>query len=246
MIESLLYGLFTFLLTGMGASMIFIERGDPQRFLSIALGFAGGVMVSASFFSLLLPAIEILGQGEVISGFKISFGFILGVLLLRGLDYLVPHLHPGLPPTEKEGLDLPLQKSILLFLAVTIHNIPEGLAVGVGKSFELALAIGLQNIPEGLALALAFRVAGLSKGLSFSYGFFSALVEPIFSFLGATTVAITNTLLPYAMSLAAGAMIFVTIEEIIPTAQRINSPDQTSFGFALGFLTMLILDTGLS
>ena len=247
--KALYYGLLTFFLTGLGASLIFLTRGNPRKFLSLSLGFAGGVMVSASFFSLILPSIKIFGEGSIISALKLSFGFILGVAILRLLDIITPHLHPGVTSLEKEGPAIQLKKSVLLFLAVTIHNIPEGLAVGVSLTLELALAIGIQNIPEGLALALAlalaFRAAGLSKFQSFFYGFVSAIVEPIFSLLGAFLIDISKFLLPYAMSLAAGAMIFVVIEEILPTAQKLENPDFASLGFGIGFLSMLILDAGL-
>jgi ZIP family zinc transporter len=241
--KALYYGLLTFFLTGLGASLIFLTRGNPRKFLCLSLGFAGGVMVSASFFSLILPSIKIFGEGSIISALKLSFGFILGVAILRLLDIITPHLHPGVTTLEKEGPAIQLKKSVLLFLAVTIHNIPEGLAVGVSLTLELALAIGIQNIPEGLALA--FRAAGLSKFQSFFYGFVSAVVEPIFSLLGAFLIDISKFPLPYAMSLAAGAMIFVVIEEILPTAQKLENPDFASLGFGIGFLSMLILDAGL-
>ncbi len=243
--KALYYGLLTFLLTGLGASIIFFIRGNPRKFLCLSLGFAGGVMISASFFSLILPSLEIFGKGSMVSALKLSLGFILGVAILRLLDIITPHLHPGVTTLEKEGPAIPLKKSILLFLAVTIHNIPEGLAVGVSLTLELALAIGIQNIPEGLALGLAFRAAGLSNFQSFFYGFISAVVEPIFSVLGAFLINISKFLLPYAMSLAAGAMIFVVIEEILPTAQKLENSDFASLGFGIGFLIMLILDAGL-
>ncbi|MCC6026272.1 MAG: ZIP family metal transporter [Caldimicrobium sp.] len=233
--KALYYGLLTFFLTGLGSSLIFLTKGNPRKFLCLSLGFAGGVMVSASFFSLILPSMKIFGEGSIISALKLSFGFILGVAILRLLDIITPHLHPGVTTLEKEGPAIQL----------TIHNIPEGLAVGVSLTLELALAIGIQNIPEGLALALAFRGAGLSKFQSFFYGFVSAIVEPIFSLLGAFLIDISKFLLPYAMSLAAGAMIFVVIEEILPTAQKLENPDFASFGFGIGFLSMLILDAGL-
>jgi ZIP family zinc transporter len=243
--KALYYGLLTFFLTGLGSSLIFLTKGNPRKFLCLSLGFAGGVMVSASFFSLILPSMKIFGEGSIISALKLSFGFILGVVILRLLDMITPHLHPGVTTLEKEGPAIQLKKSVLLFLAVTIHNIPEGLAVGVSLTLELALAIGIQNIPEGLALALAFRGAGLSKFQSFFYGFVSAIVEPIFSLLGAFLIDISKFLLPYAMSLSAGAMIFVVIEEILPTAQKLENPDFASLGFGIGFLSMLILDAGL-
>jgi ZIP family zinc transporter len=243
--KAIYYGLLTFFLTGLGSSLIFLTMGNPRKFLCLSLGFAGGVMISASFFSLILPSIKIFGEGSIISALKLSFGFILGVAILRLLDIITPHLHPGVTSLEKEGPAIQLKKSVLLFLAVTIHNIPEGLAVGVSLTFELALAIGIQNIPEGLALALAFRAAGLSKFQSFVYGFVSAIVEPIFSLLGAFLIDISKFLLPYTMSLAAGAMIFVVIEEILPTAQKLENPDFASLGFGIGFLSMLILDAGL-
>jgi len=243
--KALYYGLLTFFLTGLGSGLIFLTKGNPRKFLCLSLGFAGGVMISASFFSLILPSIKIFGEGSIISALKLSFGFILGVGIIRFLDMIIPHLHPSVTTLEKEGPAIQLKKSVLLFFAVTIHNIPEGLAVGVSLTLELALAIGIQNMPEGLALALAFRAAGLSKFQSFFYGFVSAIVEPIFSLLGAFVIDVSTFLLPYVMSLAAGAMIFVVIEEILPTAQKLENPDFASLGFGIGFLTMLILDAGL-
>jgi len=243
--KALYYGFFTFLLTGLGSSFIFFLRDVPRRALSLSLGFAGGVMISASFFSLINPALDILGRGSLLSALKLTLAFLSGVLLLRLLDLLTPHIHPGVHTLEREGLPLALKKTVLLFLAVTLHNIPEGLAVGVSLTKELTLAIGIQNIPEGLALALAFKVAGLPRVRSFLYGFFSAIVEPVFSLIGAYLIEISSLILPYAMGMSAGAMIFVVIEELLPASQEYYNPDYSSLGFGMGFLMMLILDVGL-
>ncbi len=250
-------GLFTFLLTGLGSlGVLFLKKSNPKVF-SVSLGMAGGIMIAASFWSLLTPALDLARETYTLPFIPIVIGFILGIFLLRVLDLVVPHLHFASLPNEQEGPQIPLKKSILILLAITIHNIPEGLAIGVSfgsveenhafltGAYNLTLGIGFQNIPEGLALSLALKHAGLSRIKSFFYGFLSAIVEPIFSIAGAGATLISSYLLPYALSLAAGAMIFVTIEELLPEAQKFGNSDLASLGFGMGFLVMMILDTSL-
>lgn len=250
-------GLITFLLTGLGSSgTLFVNKINPKVF-SLSLGFSGGIMIAASFWSLLNPALELAELHHSFAFFPVTVGFILGMILLRLMDLFIPHLHLTSLPEEQEGLKIPLRKGVLILLAITIHNIPEGLALGVSfgsvkenkeliiSAYNLTLALGIQNIPEGLALSLALRHAGFSKVKSFLYGALSAFVEPLFSLLGAVATLWMKLALPYALSLAAGAMIFVTIEELLPEAQKYGTSDLVSIGFGLGFLTMMILDTSL-
>lgn len=256
-IFALIAGLFTFLLNGFGClGVIFAERVNP-KFFSLTLGISGGVMISASFWSLLNPAIEITKESYSLPFLPVVIGFVIGVLLLRAIDHVVPHLHIASISEEQEGPRIPLKKGLLIFFAMTIHNIPEGLAVGVTiggvkadpdlltSALNLSLGIGIQNIPEGLALVLALRHAGFSKMKSFIWGALSALAEPAFSIIGAVATMQGQLLLPYALSLAGGAMIFVTIEELLPEAQKYGNSDIASVGFGLGFVIMMILDTML-
>lgn len=248
-------GLFTLFLTGLGALGVLFFKNIRLNFFSLSLGFAGGVMIAASFWSLLDPALDLSESMYSLPFLPIVIGFSLGILLLRILDLIIPHLHLTSSPQEQEGMKIPLKKGLLFFLAVTLHNIPEGLAVGVSisggiekieyleKGINLVLGIGIQNIPEGLALALALRQIGLTPLKSFFLSFSSAVVEPLFSVIGVLTIYLSHILLPYAMSLAAGAMIFVTIEELLPEAQKYGNSDLASLGFGGGFLLMMILDT---
>ncbi len=257
--ELALYGgLFTFFLTGLGSSGVFFLKKTSPKAFSVSLGMAGGIMIAASFWSLLNPALEISKETYTLPFIPVVIGFILGIILLRIIDLSVPHLHMASLSAEQEGPHIPLKKSLLILLAITIHNIPEGMAVGVSfggvsdrkelllPAYNLTLGIGVQNIPEGLALAMALKHSGISRFKSFFYGFFSAIVEPIFSLVGAGTTLMSQLLLPYALSLAAGAMIFVTIEELLPEAQKLGNSDLASLGFGVGFLIMMILDTSLS
>jgi ZIP family zinc transporter len=257
LISALYGGIFTFVLTGLGSFGVFFLKKTNPKIFSFSLGMAGGIMMAASFWSLLNPAIEIAKETYTLSFVPVVIGFILGIFLLRLLDLIVPHLHLASSPLEQEGPQIPLKKSILIFLAITIHNIPEGLAIGVSfgsvgknqeflrEAYNLTLGIGIQNIPEGLALSLALKHAGLSRIKSFFYGFLSAIVEPIFALTGVGTTLLSSLLLPYALSLAAGAMIFVTIEELLPEAQKFGNSDIASLGFGIGFLIMMVLDTFL-
>lgn len=250
-------GLFTFLLNALGSTgVLMVDRINPKIF-SVSLGTSGGIMIAASFWSLLDPALELTQKTYSLPFIPIVIGFVLGIILLRVIDQVVPHLHMASLPTEQEGPKIPIRKGLLILFAITIHNIPEGLAIGVsmGSSAEdslllrsalnLSLGIGFQNIPEGLALALALRQTGFSRRKSFFLGVISAIVEPLFATAGAYAVLLSHLLLPYALSLAAGAMIFVTIEELLPEAQKYGNSDLSSIGFGVGFLLMMILDTSL-
>ncbi len=251
--------LFTWGLTALGASLVFMFRDMNRKFFDGMLGFTGGVMVAASFWSLLAPGIE-MSPGE---GFEKTIpplvGFGLGALFLFGLDKILPHLHVNFQMSEKEGIKTPWHKSTLLTLAITLHNIPEGLAVGVlfgaaamgfegasiGGAVALAIGIGLQNFPEGFAVAMPLRRQGLSRWKSFNYGQLSAIVEPFSAVLGAWAVMTFEPILPYALSFAAGAMIFVVVEEVIPESQQERFTDIATMGFILGFMVMMTLDVGL-
>jgi len=255
-LQALLAGIFTWLVTALGASFVFVIKNVNQKVLDALFGFAGGIMLSASFWSLLAMAIE-MSKGFVLgSWFPATLGFILGVIFLRFMDKIIPHLHIGYPQEEAEGISTSWQKTTLLVMAITLHNIPEGLAVGVAfgaikaglsesyflSAIALAIGIGIQNFPEGFSVALPLRREGLSRIKSFWYGQLSAIVEPICAVLGALAVFWIRPLLPYALAFAAGAMIFVVVEEVIPESQRSGHTDLATTGFMLGFLVMMILD----
>ncbi|ANC71784.1 ZIP family metal transporter [Deinococcus radiodurans] len=241
--QALLATIFTWSLTALGASAVLFTRSVSNRLLNIAQGLAAGVMLAASFWSLLAPAI----------------GLLLGAAFVGLLDKLLPHLHPGFSHGEAEGPPARWSQGALLLAAMTLHNFPEGMAVGVsfgaagagaggatlGGALALALGIGLQNIPEGLAVALPLRAAGLSRRRAFMFGQASALVEPVGGWLGAAFVGTSLPLMPYALSFAAGAMIFVVIEELIPEAQRGGNADIATQATLLGFVAMMILDVAL-
>jgi ZIP family zinc transporter len=222
------------------------------------LGFAAGVMIAASVWSLLIPAID-LAQARGDSGwFQAAAGFLLGGLTLRLADYVLPHLHLLAPSDRAEGLQTAWRRATLLVLAITLHNIPEGLAVGVAfgaaeggeaatlaAAIALAIGIGLQNFPEGIAVAMPLRGEGVSRGRSFWYGQLSAAVEPVAAAIGAAAVILVSPILPYALAFAAGAMIFVVVEELIPESQQGSHTDLATSGALLGFTVMMILDVAL-
>ena len=249
--------LFTWGVTALGASFVFIFRSMNRAFLDGMLGFTGGVMVAASFWSLLSPAIE-MSEGEgFIKVFPAAIGFSLGALFIFGLDKVLPHLHINFK--ESEGIKTPWHRTTLLALAITLHNIPEGLAVGVlfggvaagipeasiSGAVILAIGIGIQNFPEGIAIAVPLRRQGASRFKSFWYGQMSAIVEPIFAVLGALAVTFFTPILPYALAFAAGAMIFVVVEEVIPETQLDKYTDIAALGFVGGFVIMMTLDVAL-
>jgi ZIP family zinc transporter len=249
--------LFTWFLTALGASVVFFFKTMNRAFLDGMLGFTGGVMVAASYWSLLAPAIE-MSEGEgFVKVMPAAVGFLLGAFFLFGLDKVLPHLHINFKETE--GVKSPWQKTTLLVLAITLHNIPEGLAVGVlfggvaagipeasiAGATILAIGIGIQNFPEGIAVSMPLRRMGMSRKKSFLYGQSSALVEPIAGVLGAVAVTFFTPILPYALAFAAGAMIFVVVEEVIPETQQDKHTDIATLGFIGGFVVMMSLDVAL-
>jgi len=252
-------GLFTWLVTALGAAVVFLFKKMNQVALDGMLGFTGGVMIAASFWSLLDPAIA-MSEGEgFIKVIPATVGFLLGALFLFGLDKILPHLHLNFKQKDAEGIKTPWQKTTLLTLAITLHNIPEGLAVGVlfggvamgipeatiSGALILALGIGIQNFPEGIAVAMPLRRMGISRKKSFMYGQASAIVEPIAAVLGAMAVSFFTPILPYALAFAAGAMIFVVVEEVIPETQQNKNTDIATLGFIFGFVVMMSLDVAL-
>ena len=249
--------IFTWLMTALGASLVFFVKKLNRMVLDGLLGFTGGVMVAASFWSLLSPGIEMSPGEGFIKVLPSSIGFALGALFIFLLDKILPHIHINFK--DSEGIKTPWHKSTLLVLAITLHNIPEGLAVGVlfggvslglpeatiSGAVVLALGIGIQNFPEGVAVSMPMRRLGASRIKSFWYGQLSAIVEPLAAVLGAFAVTFFSPLLPYALSFAAGAMIFVVIEEVIPEAQQDKYTDLATMGFILGFIIMMSLDVAL-
>ncbi|MBP6557105.1 MAG: ZIP family metal transporter [Flavobacterium sp.] len=249
--------MFTWFLTALGASFVFFFKNMNRVVLDGMLGFTGGVMVAASFWSLLAPAIE-MSEGEgFVKVIPASVGFLLGALFIFGLDKVLPHLHINFKETE--GMKSPWQRTTLLVLAITLHNIPEGLAVGVlfggvaagipeasiAGAVTLAIGIGIQNFPEGIAVSMPLRRMGMSRWKSFMYGQSSALVEPIAGVIGAVAVIFFIPILPYALAFAAGAMIFVVVEEVIPETQQDKNTDIATLGFIGGFIVMMTLDVAL-
>lgn len=257
--QALIATLFTWLVTAAGAGIVFLARNVNKKLLDGMLGFAGGVMIAASYWSLLSPAIEMSKQMDIPSWLPPAAGFLSGAIFLRIVDNILPHLHIGFPVQEAEGIKTSWRRTTLLILAITIHNIPEGLAVGVAfgavdaglpsatlaGAVALAIGIGLQNFPEGIAVSMPLRREGFSRFKSFWYGQVSGIVEPVAGVIGAWAVLIARPLLPYALSFAAGAMIFVVVEELIPESQRGGNTDIATMGAITGFLTMMILDVGL-
>lgn len=261
-LAALYASLFTWGLTAAGASLVFLFKTLNRAVLDAMLGFTGGVMVAASFWSLLSPAIDNSpGEGfeKVIPS---AIGFGLGALALFGMDKWLPHLHINFKESEKEGVETNWHRTTLLVLAITLHNIPEGLAVGVlfgaastlggveqteliVAAISLAIGIGIQNFPEGFAVAMPLRRQGVSRFRSFWFGQLSAIVEPVAAVLGALAVSFFTPILPYALAFAAGAMIFVVIEEVIPESQRDKYTDLATLGFVGGFIVMMSLDVGL-
>jgi len=251
--------LFTWGLTALGASMVFFFKSINQKVLNSMLGFAAGVMIAASFWSLLKPAIEMSEAQGAIPWIPAVVGFLSGGAFLLIIDKLLPHLHLGLATDKAEGIKTSWQRSVLLVLAITLHNIPEGLAVGVAfgalannpdtgmlaGAVALAIGIGLQNFPEGAAVSIPLRREGFTRLKAFTYGQLSGVVEPIAGVIGAYLVLSITPLLPYALSFAAGAMIFVVVEELIPESQTGNETDLSTIGAMLGFATMMLLDVSL-
>jgi ZIP family zinc transporter len=247
---------FTWLMTAMGASTVFMTRNVDKKLLDSSLGFAAGVMIAASFWSLLAPALEMSVEWGNLTWVPAATGFLLGSVFLSGIDKIIPHLHMGYPIEKTEGIKTTWHRNRLLIMAITLHNIPEGLAVGiafgaVAAGFEsasllaataLALGIGIQNLPEGLAVSLPLRGEGMSRLKSFWYGQLSGFVEVIAGIIGALIVTFSHSILPYALGFAAGAMIFVVVEEVIPECQSGGNTDLATLCIISGFLLMMILD----
>lgn len=258
-LQALIATLFTWGMTAVGAAIIFLSKNVNRKFLDMLMGFAGGVMIAASFWSLLTPSIEMAESSGLIGWFPAAVGFLVGGGFLFGIDKLLPHLHLNLGVEDAEGLKTTWHSSVLLVLAITLHNIPEGLAVGVAfgaaaagldealvpGAIALAIGIGLQNFPEGLAVAAPLRREGMSRTKSFFYGQASGMVEPIAGVIGAVAVILMRSILPYALAFAAGAMIFVVVEELIPESQASDNSDIATIGLLLGFVVMMILDVAL-
>jgi ZIP family zinc transporter len=277
-LQALLGTTFTWAVTALGAALVFFFKSIRKDILNVMLGFASGVMIAASFWSLLAPAIQMAGNMGLNAWLTASIGFLAGGLFLWVIDKILPHLHGGLDKASAEGIKTHWQRSILLVLAITLHNIPEGLAVGVAfgavaydlpsaslaGAAALALGIGLQNFPEGAAVSIPLRREGLSRWKSFLYGQASGLVEPMAAVFGALAVISMRAMLPYALAFAAGAMIYVVVEELIPEAQRGEeiapaesgsapgqgrasgkAADIATLGCMAGFAIMMILDVAL-
>jgi len=261
--QALIGTLFTWGVTAFGASLVFFFKEINKKVLNGMLGFAAGIMIAASFWSLLAPAIEMAGELGQIAWITAAVGFLFGGGFLYLVDKTLPHLHMGLDSSQAEGVKTQWQRSILLVMAITLHNIPEGLAVGVafgavaasGSStatlagaVALAIGIGLQNFPEGAAVSIPLRREGLSRTKAFLYGQASGLVEPIAGVIGAFAVISMKPILPYALAFAAGAMIYVVVEELIPEAQREEGGSKTdiaTIGCMIGFTIMMVLDVAL-
>lgn len=258
-LQALCATLFTWFLTALGAAFVFAARSPSRRTLDGMLGFASGVMIAASFWSLLAPAIE-MSEGKALPAWiPATVGFVSGAVFLRLIDRFLPHLHLGGELSEAEGVKTSWRRTTLLVLAVTLHNIPEGLAVGVAfgaaaagipaaslaGAAALAIGIGLQNFPEGMAVAMPLRREGLSRAKCFWYGQLSGMVEPVAGIVGAASVLLMRELLPYALGFAAGAMIFVVVEELIPESQREGNTDFATMGAIVGFTVMMVLDVAL-
>ncbi len=259
-LQALIATLFTWGLTAMGAAVVFFAKTINQKIMDGLLGFTAGVMIAASYWSLLAPAIEMSAEGPLPSWVPAAAGFLVGGIFLRISDRLLPHLHIGFPSEEVEGIPTRWKRTTLLILAITLHNIPEGLAIGVAfgavaanlpsatlaGAIALALGIGIQNFPEGLAVSFPLRREGLSRWKSFFYGQLSATVEPVAGVIGAAAVMLSRPLLPYALSFAAGAMIFVVVEEVIPESQRQGNTDIATLGAMVGFTVMMTLDVAFA
>lgn len=256
--QALLAGCFTWGVTALGAAGVFLARKPSRLLLDLMLGFAGGVMIAASVWSLLIPSIEISADLGFIEWLPAVVGFLAGGTALRLLDKIMPHLHPGMKENTPDGPPSRLRRTTLLVLAIMLHNIPEGLAIGVAfgsvgifdnvsamAGVVLALGIGLQNFPEGLAVSLPLRREGLSCTKAFWYGQLSAIVEPVFACLGALLVQTARPVLPLALAFAAGAMVFIVVEEVIPEAHSGGNGDAATMGVMTGFALMMVLDVAL-
>jgi len=255
-VQAVLGGLLTWSITAVGAGLVFVTRRISEAVLDAMMGFAASVMFAASVWSLLLPAIDLAEVTGQHGWLPAAIGFLSGGAFLRLADHFLPHLHPRLALTDSEGLRTSWERSTLLVLAITLHNFPEGLAIGVAfgaagaglpgatlaGALALTIGIGLQNFPEGVAVSMPLRREGLSVGKSFWYGQLSAVIEPFAALAGAVAVLTIQALLPYALSFAAGAMIYVVVEELIPESQQGGHSDLATLATLVGFVVMMVLD----
>ncbi|MDH7598314.1 MAG: ZIP family metal transporter [Sedimentisphaerales bacterium] len=258
-LQALLATCFTWAMTAIGAAVVLVFKSFNRKLLDGMLGFAAGVMIAASFWSLLEPAIQMSQGGILPVWVPAVVGFIVGGLFLWLVDKVLPHLHPGLPISQAEGIKTSLERSILLVLAITLHNIPEGMAIGVAfgavgagvdsasisGAIALTLGIGIQNLPEGTAVSVPLRREGFGRFKSLWYGQLSGIVEPISAVLAAAAVVTIRPILPYALAFAAGAMIYVVVEELIPESQLQQNTHIATWGAMLGFAVMMLLDVAL-
>ncbi|MEN8222027.1 MAG: ZIP family metal transporter [Acidobacteriota bacterium] len=258
-IQALIATCFTWLMTALGAGIVFLFKNFNKKLMDGMLGFAAGVMIAASYWSLLAPSIEMAEEMNMIPWVPAAVGFILGGVFLWGVDKVLPHLHMGFPMEEAEGIKTGWRRTILLVLSITLHNIPEGLAVGVAfgalgadlssvslaGAIALAFGIGIQNFPEGAAVSVPLHREGVSRAKSFYYGQLSGVVEPVAGVIGAASVLLIRPILPYALAFAAGAMIFVVVEELIPESQMGKNTDLATIGVIIGFTIMMTLDVAL-
>lgn len=256
---ALLATIFTWAMTTLGAAMVFFFKSINKRVLNAMLGFAAGVMIAASFWSLLKPSIEMAEASGNIAWMPALIGFLVGGVFLFVIDQILPHLHIGLQVDQSEGIKTQWQRSVLLVLAITLHNIPEGLAVGISfgalannpdagllaGAIVLAFGIGIQNFPEGAAVSIPLRREGFSRWKAFNYGQLSGVVEPIAAVIGAYLVTLITPILPYALAFAAGAMIYVVVEELIPESQNGHETDFSTIGAMIGFAIMMFMDVAL-
>ena len=257
--QALLATGFTWFVTALGAGLVFFFKTINRKVMDGMLGCASGVMIAASYWSLLAPAIAMVEDRGGIVWLPPLIGFLSGGAFLWVVDKILPHLHPGFPVSEAEGIKTSWQRSVLLVSAITLHNIPEGLAVGVafgaaaaghpaatlGMAIALSIGIGIQNFPEGAAVSVPLRREGMSRIKSFWHGQLSGAVEPIAGVIGAVAVIAMQPLLPYTLSFAAGAMIYVVAEELIPESQAEKHSDVATIGLMIGFAIMMTLDVAL-
>ncbi len=261
-LQAFLGGTWCWLTTSIGAAVVFLKKEVSRKFLDGSLGFAAGVMIAASIWSLLEPSVEMAGSLGYVKWVPATFGFMAGALVIRLADAYIPHLHLGLPMDATEGVKTSWRRATLLVMAITLHNIPEGLAVGVlfgaaatgidptgtatvAAAVVLAIGISIQDFPEGMAVSMPLRGEGVPRGLSFNYGQLSGLVTAPSAAIGAFAVMAIQPVLPYALGFAAGAMIFVVVEELIPTSQRHGNTDLATLGTIIGFCVMMVLDVAL-
>ena len=260
--QAFIGGSFCWLTTSIGAAVVFLKREMNRKLLDTSLGFAAGVMIAASIWSLIEPSMEMASSLGYIEWIPATIGFLLGALVIRIGDAYIPHLHLGMPKDAAEGVKTKWRRATLLVMAITLHNIPEGLAIGVlfgaaatgidptgtatvAAAIVLAIGIAMQDLPEGMAVSMPLRGEGVSAARSFNYGQLSGMVTAPSAALGAFAVILIQPILPYALGFAAGAMIFVVVEELIPTSQREGNTDIATLGTIIGFCVMMVLDVSL-